>query len=182
MNNFWLPTSLTRVGMLSLTTAFFSCAKLVSQATLPGTSVNMKVLVITAETNDYTLAPITKALEFQGTPIGVLGLSAHPAPEQINSTFRELSLRYAPPCGSQDLVGVPRALRTTRKLTSVVSSLQKTQRLSQRPQFAGRAPYPVVCFPNTFAICCSRFSAVKGFWTKPAGPLPVKRWMAACSL
>jgi hypothetical protein len=37
-------------------------------AALPGTSVNLRILVITAEKNDFTLAPIREALEFQGTP------------------------------------------------------------------------------------------------------------------
>ena len=42
-----------------------------SHAALPGTSVNLKVLVLTAETNDFTLAPIVEALEFQATPYDI---------------------------------------------------------------------------------------------------------------
>jgi hypothetical protein len=57
------PTLLFTVALV-MSAAFVQ----LSRAALPGTSVNLRVLVITAETNDYTLAPIIEALEFQGTP------------------------------------------------------------------------------------------------------------------
>ena len=58
----------------TFTALFALCSAIATtntRAALPGTSVNLKILVITAETNDFTLAPIVEALEFQGTPYDV---------------------------------------------------------------------------------------------------------------
>jgi|GEM_PF-3363934 len=63
------------------------------RAALPGTSVNLKVLVITAETNDFTLAPIVEALEFQATPYDIHNAADNPG-ALITSALRNGTLGH----------------------------------------------------------------------------------------
>ena len=61
---------LRRAGVVTLALFLWSLPQQ-GRAALPGTSTDMRLLVIAAETGDSTLAPIQEALDFIGTPYDV---------------------------------------------------------------------------------------------------------------
>jgi hypothetical protein len=82
-----LPTKLRVLPVLAALLVAFTSQTLSTRAALPGTSVDLNVLVIAAQADDYSLAPIREALDFAGTPYHVHVATENPG-SLISDTLR----------------------------------------------------------------------------------------------
>lgn len=71
----------------AIATLFFALTVQPTRAALPGTAVDLSILVVTAQTNDYSLESIREALEFIGTPYHVHVATENPG-SLISDTLR----------------------------------------------------------------------------------------------